>query len=151
MTISPSILLDTSIVLHYSRRSAVFDAIEARYQLTQSRFQPLVCVVTLGEIRALAYYRAWGDARLKSLDAFLSSLVCIDINDPRVIEAYARLSAHASLKGWALHSQKNDLWIAATAQVCGARLLTTDKDFADARSAFIDCEIYDNLSGATLP
>lgn len=150
MTSGPSILLDTSIVLHYSRRSAVYDAIEARYQLTQSRFQPLVSVVTLGEIRALAYYRGWGDIKLKSLDVFLSSIVCVDINDQRIIEAYARLSAHASSKGWALHSQKNDLWIAATAQVSGARLLTTDKDFADARDTFIDCEIFDSQSGATL-
>ena len=150
MTSNPNFLLDTSIVLHYSRKSPVYDAIEARYQLTQCRFQPLVCVVTLGEIRALAYYRGWGEIKLKSLDSFLSNLVCVDINDPRIIEAYARLSAQASSKGWALHSQKNDLWIAATTQVCGARLLTTDKDFAEVRGASIECEVFDNHSGSPL-
>lgn len=150
MTGGNNFLLDTSVVLHYARRSLVFDAIEATHHLTQTRFQPLVCVVTLGEIRALAYYRGWGAARLSALEAFLSGLVCIDINDPRIIEAYARISAHATANGWALHSQKNDLWIAATAQVCGATLLTTDRDFVQARDVFIACAVYDNATGAVI-
>jgi len=150
MTAGESYLLDTGVVLHYSRKSPVYETIENRYQLTKSRFRPMVCVVSLGEIRAIAYRRNWGDKRRGELDAFLSSLVGIDISDGKIIEAYARISAHATANGWALHSQKNDLWIAATAHVTGATLLTTDKDFTEAHGVFIKRVLFDNVSGTLL-
>lgn len=140
-------LLDTSMVLHYARESPVFEAAESKYGLTKSRFQPLISVVTLGEIWALAYRLNWGEKRREHLTHLLSGVVSIDINDTRIIDAYAKICAHATKSGWALHSQKNDLWIAATAHVTGATLLTTDKDFSDAHGHFIRVVLFDNSSG----
>lgn len=111
----------------------------------------MVCVVTLGEIKAIAYRRGWGGKKLAELDCFLSKLLVVDINDARVIEAYAKISAHATKHGWALHSQKNDLWIAATAHVTGNILLTTDKDFSEADGAFVTRILYHATTGAVLP
>lgn len=49
------------------------------------------------------------------------------IDSHAVVDAYAVIDAHFQSRG---HSfGKNDLWIAATAHVAGARLLTTDHDF----------------------
>ncbi len=36
---------------------------------------------------------------------------------------------------------KNDLWIAATASVLGARLLTTDNDFEHLKGKYLDLEV----------
>ena len=111
----------------------------------------MVCVVTLGEIWAIAYRLNWGGKKMEALENFLSRLVSLDISDPRIVEAYARISAHATMNGWALHSQKNDLWIAATAHVTGATLLTTDKDFCQANGVFVDRVLFDNETGRHIP
>jgi tRNA(fMet)-specific endonuclease VapC len=51
----------------------------------------------------------------------------LTIHEPDVIRAYAAIDAYCEEIGQPLG--KNDLWIAATAAVTGARLLTTDRDF----------------------
>jgi tRNA(fMet)-specific endonuclease VapC len=51
----------------------------------------------------------------------------VSIDDSEIIRAYAVIDAHSQRTGQPLG--KNDAWIAATASVTGARLLTTDKDF----------------------
>jgi len=38
---------------------------------------------------------------------------------------------------------KNDLWIAATASILNAKLITTDKDFSHLKNQMIDLEIID--------
>jgi predicted nucleic acid-binding protein len=38
---------------------------------------------------------------------------------------------------------KNDLWIAATASLIGATLLTADKDFSHLQGVFLDVEVID--------
>lgn len=152
MSEPPNYMLDTGLVLHIVRGSAAFQAIDAIYQLTQSRFRPLICVVTRGEIRAIAYRRGWGEKKLRELDALLDKFVYIDISDPAVIEAYARMSARATERGWALHSQKNDLWIAAAAQVTGSVLLTMDHDFTSAHEdGLIERILFDHVTGAVVP
>ncbi len=44
-----------------------------------------------------------------------------------VVETYAKIDDYSRRKGGTMG--KNDIWIAATAAVTGARLLTTDRDF----------------------
>jgi len=80
----------------------------------------------------------------------LKNFVVIDISSTDVVNAYGEISAYATTHGWALHSQKNDLWIAAVAHVTNSLLLTTDKDFREASGKFIDCEIYDDKTGKIL-
>lgn len=143
----PDYLLDTGIVLHYARASAACSRVEQECGLAVSTFRPMVCVVTLGEIRAIALRRGWDGAKLNGLDAFLANLVSVDISPPAIINAYAAISAHATRHGWALAHQKNDLWIAAAAQVTGATLLTMDKDFTPAQGVFINRMLFDSATG----
>lgn len=143
-------LLDTNILLHYARKSDVYIEIERQFHLQASPFSPFVCVVTLGEIRALAMRKQWGEAKLRRLDELLAQLVMIDISSPEVIHAYARILAAALENGWGIHNKKNDLWIAAVAQVTGCTLLTTDSDFDPLEGVFLHRIRLDAHTGAVI-
>ena len=53
-------LLDTSVVLHATRqRSPVSIAIDAQFKLSESRFRPAICEVSVGEL--LAFSKGWAD------------------------------------------------------------------------------------------
>lgn len=74
----------------------------------------------------------------------LSKLIRADINVEQIIDTYADIDAYSQNK---LHARplsltarnmgKNDLWIAATASVLGATLLTTDTDFDHLNGVFL--------------
>ena len=61
------------------------------------------------------------------MDQLLAQVVWVDINHPDVLNEYGELDHESELIGRKMG--KNDLWIAATAKVSGATLLTTDGDF----------------------
>jgi tRNA(fMet)-specific endonuclease VapC len=61
------------------------------------------------------------------MDFYIDYFVRASNDDPETIRAYAVIDAYARRAGHPLGD--NDAWIAATAAVTGARLLTTDKDF----------------------
>src|SRR5262249_18712203 len=87
---------------------------------------PVISVVTVGELRSLALQFNWGTEKLDQMEFCFGFLRGVSIDDPDIIRAYAVIDAHTQRAG---HPRgKNDCWIAATASVLGARLLTTDKD-----------------------
>jgi tRNA(fMet)-specific endonuclease VapC len=61
------------------------------------------------------------------MESCLGYSVEVPIDTRDLVEAYADWDVTAHLLGKTL--SKNDLWIAATAKVAGATLLTTDRDF----------------------
>lgn len=128
-------VLDTSILVHAVRRDGVWERIQAEYQLLVADPTPLVCVVSVGELRSLALLREWGDAKLDQMAFLLGFFHVTDINDPRVIEAYAAIDSHFQRRGRFLG--KNDLWVAATTVAVGGHLLTCDRDFDDLDPAFL--------------
>jgi predicted nucleic acid-binding protein len=69
---SPVYLLDTNIVIHYSRGKTVGQQIEADYSLLTTPYRPLICVVTRGEAFAFAKRNKWGPAKVNALDHLLS-------------------------------------------------------------------------------
>jgi len=87
----------------------------------------MICVVTVGEMLALARKFGWGTTKLDKLRRMLDQLVWIDISNPQLLDAYAEIDQFSETKGRKMG--KNDIWIAATAQVTGIPLLTTDPDF----------------------
>ncbi len=64
---------------------------------------------------------------IDQLEFYLGYFARVSIDDAEIIRAYSVIDAHSQRRGQPLG--KNDAWIAATASVTGARLLTTDKDF----------------------
>lgn len=121
--LQPVYLLDTNILLAYVRYGLIGQYIEKMYGLYTMQPSPIISVVTEGEIRALALKRNWGTAKLADLQRLLNSLTIVP------------LPFRNSIDGYAL--SKNDLWIAATAHVTGARVLTTDRDFDPLHGLFL--------------
>ena len=69
----------------------------------------------------------WADKKLAQMEFALGYFVRRSIDDPDLIRAYATIDAYCEFIGQSMG--KNDLWIAATAAVTGATLITTDRDF----------------------
>lgn len=123
-------LLDTSVILHLVRGKDFGNHIRDTFDLLHCQPRPLVCVVSLAEMRVLAEANGWGAAKRNALDEAFRSLTVVNINHPMVIDAYVKLDLHARAHPQGARKMgKNDLWIAATAVAADAFLLTTDKDF----------------------
>ena len=129
-------LLDTNILLIYIRDEPTRGYIEQTYDPFGTDNNPIISVVTVGEIRSIAKRNHWGDKKLELLDDILSDLIIADIHSEDVIETYAEIDAFSQgrlterpLSVTARNMGKNDLWIAATAEVTNSRLMTTDNDF----------------------
>jgi len=127
-------LLDTTVLLHWTRDSRQAQVIEANFQLSSSAMRPLICEVSLGEMLAFSLGRQWGSQKLKRLADIERNAVIVDISDPRVRQAYAELSTLAQSSGWSLFKGKNDLWVGAATRASEAHLLTMDADFLPLRA-----------------
>jgi predicted nucleic acid-binding protein len=125
--LAPLYMLDTNVLVHLVRGDSVWARVRATYQPLLIDPQPIISVVTVGELRSLALQFNWLAAKIDQMEFYLGYLKRVTIDDPEIIGAYAVIDAHCPRIGQPLG--KNDVWIAATAAVTGARLLTTDKDF----------------------
>jgi tRNA(fMet)-specific endonuclease VapC len=123
----PLYLLDTNVLVHFVRGSEVWVRVRDRYQPLLLDPRPIISVVTVGELRSLALQWKWGPKKLDQLEYAIGFFKTLTIDDPDVIRAYAAIDAHSEEVGHPLG--KNDVWIAATAAVTAAHLLTTDHDF----------------------
>ena len=142
-------VLDTNILLHYMRESEVSVRIDAQYNpLDSTLHDAILSVVSVGEIKAIAKINHWGTRKLEKLDLLLDELLITDINSEDLIERYAEIDAfsHGKLTERPLgmsarNMGKNDLWIAATASILEASLLTTDFDFNHLHDEFLDLKL----------
>lgn len=152
MTTSALYLLDTNVLVHYIRGSPLSQRIRDEYQLLTVEPTPRICLVSEGEIRSLALQWQWGKHKLDQMEFCLDFFQTQTIDDPEILRAYATLDAYCESIGQQLG--KNDLWIAATASVLGATLLTTDRDFdrlsvQDLKREWIDPDTGPPASGVT--
>jgi len=138
---APSYLLDTNILVHFVRGSKLWAQIRESHNLLMVSPTPVISVVSIGEIRSLALQWTWGDRKLEQLEFCLNYFQSQTIDNPTLLRAYATIDAYLEEIGQPLG--KNDVWIAATAAVTGARLLTTDRDFDRLHPRFITREWID--------
>jgi len=120
-------LLDTNVLVHYVRESELWSRIRDDYEPFTREQNPLFCVVSEGELRSLSIQWNWGTRKLDQLEFCLGFFESYTIDRPRVLRAYAAIDSFSESIGRKVG--KNDVWIAATAAVTGATLLTTDRDF----------------------
>lgn len=59
MPAAEAYLLDTGILIVYARGKEPAQEMEKRFHFSEASFKPIVCVVTLGEIRAFAEWNRW--------------------------------------------------------------------------------------------
>jgi tRNA(fMet)-specific endonuclease VapC len=123
----PLYQLDTNVLVHLVRGDVVWRRVRAKYQPLIIDPRPLISVVTAGELRSLALQFNWQTEKIEQMEFYLGYFKRVSIDDHDIIRAYSVIDAHGLRTGQPLN--KNDVWIAATASVTGARLLTTDKDF----------------------
>jgi tRNA(fMet)-specific endonuclease VapC len=139
-------LLDTNILVHIIRQDTLGQYIKGTYSLLMIDPLPIISVVTEGEIRSLAYQWNWGAANKDEIQFLCGFFSRYSIDSLEVLEAYAVIDAYSKSVGRSLG--KNDAWIAATAYVTGATLLTTDKDFDHLHPKFL---IRDWIAPHTIP
>lgn len=138
-------VLDTNIVIAYLRKHPITQFIDDTYGILSNQNDTFVSVVTVGELRSLALQNNWGTQRLTLLGDYLNRFLVTDINVETVIQRYAIIDAYSQgrlaanpLPGSARNMSKNDLWIAASASVLGATLLTMDRDFDHLHSQYVN-------------
>ena len=132
----PERILDTNILLAYVRGKELYAKIEAQFALRTSSLPPIISVVSEGELRALALQFDWGAARRQEMERYLAYFTIVPLPFSDVVKTYAEIDDYSRRNGVAMG--KNDIWIAATASVTGARLLTTDKDFDHLGGVFLE-------------
>jgi predicted nucleic acid-binding protein len=142
-------LLDTNIFVHLIRGKAVGLAIASNFGLRAGLNRCIISVVTVGEMFALVRKWGWGTQKVADLQKLLGQVVWVDINHPDILESYGELEEVNSTVGRAMG--KNDVWIAATAKVTGATLLTTDGDFDHLHPTHLTRVRVDELTGNPLP
>lgn len=138
-------LLDTNIVLIYLRQSGLKEELDKRLSLFSPENTLLISVVSIGEAKSIAIQRKWGEKKAAQLEELLKKLLIADINAKRIIERYAEIDAYSQGKlenkradFTSRNMGKNDLWIASTASILNAKLITTDKDFRHLDKEYID-------------
>lgn len=136
------ILLDTGVLLHLFRRDPFGHRIENAYEVWKRIEQPLISTVTLGEILAFANRNSYGAEKRAKLNAVIAEIIVVDIRRP-MAERFAEIQASQQAIGKPIG--ENDTWIAATAMITGATLLTADRDFAKLRPGLIKLEIVEAI------
>jgi len=152
ISLSDPVLLDTNVVVHLIRANAVGQQIAADHQLLQRPDRPFISIVTVGELKAFALKLGWGAAKRQMLDALVSELVVVNMNQGDIMDRYAQIDHFSEkLARPARQMGKNDAWIAATAAALEAHLITTDSDFDHLSPALIKLVKVDPLTGVTIP
>lgn len=143
-------LLDSNIIIIYSRDNDISNLIEQQYQLFSGNHRLFLSVVSLGETNALVKKLQLGKRRQHNIEQILSSINKIGINFAEIIDRYGDIDAFSQGKSTtkkgnftARNMGKNDLWIAATSSVYDLILLTTDKDFNHLDGDFLNLEYID--------
>lgn len=138
-------ILDTNIIILYLREGVLADFVDDKFNPLGDENEAILSVVSKGELKSLAKKNDWGNKRLEKLETLCDELLITDINSEDIIERYAEIDAFSQgrLKGKisnfsARNMGKNDLWIAATASIVNATLLTTDRDFEHLDGVFLN-------------
>lgn len=138
------LILDTNILIHYSRETVHSREIEKDYQLFDGKSNLCISVVTVGEIESLIKQLNLGQRRVMYLQNLMKMLFIIDINIQEIIDKYAEIDAFSQgklpnqAKFSARNMGKNDLWISATASAYNLTLVTTDKDFRHLHNQYLN-------------
>jgi tRNA(fMet)-specific endonuclease VapC len=138
-------IFDTNIIIHFVRESPLKQLVEHDLTPFSKENEAWISAVVLGEIRSIAMQNKWGAKRLEKLNTYLSEFIVLDLNIEALHHRYAEIDAFSQGKHPTLTSNfsarnmgKNDLWIAATASLLQATLLTTDSDFNHIDGVFLD-------------
>ena len=141
-------LLDTGVLLGFVRRAPWALRIRDEFNLGNRETLVFTSIICQGEILALAEKNGWGRNNRARLEEVLDGFSTLGISK-NILPAYALIDAWTQGKivnapaqtpppRPAVPMAKNDLWIAASAHVSKATLLSTDTDFCHLNQIWID-------------
>lgn len=140
------LVLDTGILLGLvlDKSWPALDSSGARDQ-TAVRLTSIVCH---GELLSISKQRAWGSKKRARVESVLNAIQAASVGSRHLLDVYAHMDAWSRGKQQGPAGEppiqpsrkmgKNDLWIAATAHLARATLLSTDKDFAHMHGVWFD-------------
>ena len=137
-------LLDTSAIVHYLKFGTVYNRISEDFCPFNNKNTALISIVTLGELKSLLLRNNWDRGKIKQLNNVLSMCISVPISS-EIINLYSEIDAFSQGKNKTFKLDvpvrsmgKNDIWIAATASVLSAKLITIDKDFSHLAADYLD-------------
>ena len=129
-------VLDTNVLLYYAREGRTRDFIDITYGPFREENEPVISIATVAEIRSLSIRLNWGRRRSAAMESLIEDCFIVYISSEELVNAYVEIESFSTghhpiypLHGSDVLLGKNDLWIAATAVVTQATLLTSDGDF----------------------
>ena len=143
-------LLDTNILLIHARRNRKAKEFLSELGLFDEN-RLLMSIISMGECHTIMGGNDWGERKINKLYGLFERLIVIPIAQRDIVDAYSKIELYsqgklASVDFTPRNMGKNDLWIAATAYVTNATLVTTDKDFDHLNGRFIKVIYLDPLT-----
>jgi tRNA(fMet)-specific endonuclease VapC len=139
-----SFFLDTGVLLGYVRGAGFAGYVDRKYAPSRAPNLAAISVVSSAELHSMALRRAWGQDKRAALTTLLQSFPTVPIRQASIIQQFAEIDVfnhrqHPSIPPPASgHTMgDNDIWVAATASVLNATLLTTDHDFDHLHGVFL--------------
>ncbi len=144
-------ILDTNILILLVK-SKIFSEFFDQNYFSNSANNFFYTHITLGELDSISKQNQWGEKRLILLKNLLKGFNLVKSTSIDIVQNYGTIDAYSQGKlknkplpiGMSARNMgKNDLWIAASAIVLKATLLTTDKDFDHLSPSFINIDLID--------
>jgi predicted nucleic acid-binding protein len=144
-------ILDTNILILLVKSKEFSEFFDEKY-FSNSDNTFFYTHITLGELDSISKQNQWGQRRLILLKNLLKGFSLVKSTSIDIVQSYGTIDAYSQgrLKDFPLpigmsarNMGKNDLWIAASAVVLKATLLTTDKDFEHLSPHFINIDLID--------
>lgn len=136
-------LLDTNVLLHFLRGKRAYYA--DNFPIDDADSHLIISAVSIGELRSIALRNKWGTKKVNEVETLIQKLFVVEIHHDAIHNRYAEIDtfSQGKLDGYPLSMSarnmgKNDLWIAATASIFNATLLSTDNDFDHLNSVFLN-------------
>jgi tRNA(fMet)-specific endonuclease VapC len=141
-------VLDTNVLLAYYRAHPIYNIIESENTLREQDVVLIMPIAVKAEILSIALQYNWGEKKYKLIKKIVEQSFIVHTND-EIADAYVEIDAYSqnNLKSKPMgmsprNMGKNDFWIAATARVANAVLITTDADFDHLNGIYLDVKKY---------
>ena len=144
-------LLDTNLLIGILAGKDWAKNTFQKFQLDDDDSLIHTSIICQGEILTIAVRNQWQKQRLTNLRELLEQVSIINVDKQEIAEAYAKIQSWS--EGKIIESQENfpppkpsrtmnqnDLWIAATAHIYDATLLSSDNDFQHLKGVWIKFE-----------
>ena len=86
--------LDTNILLFYVRDDDTRKFIEENYAPFDKENQPIISIVTIGEIMVISDSNKWGERKLKLVQKLLDKLVIVEIKYEDIVQNYIEIEQY---------------------------------------------------------